>query len=202
MLNPYDYRAFRGSSDFDSRHNINANVLYELPLGKGKMFLSNTNKYVGQMVGGWQISNIMRYRSGLPTAVFTSGIFPTNFSFGAIDFVAKPFKSSVGYDNLGNPGLFSNVNASQSFLPMYAGDVGTRAPLRLAKLLNFDIAVSKAFQMPWEGQRVQFRAEAFNAFNNVNFINPTLDTASPANFGEFQNAMPSRVMQFALRYEF
>jgi hypothetical protein len=36
----------------------------------------------------------------------------------------------------------------------------------------------------------------------VNFINPTLDTASPANFGEFQNAMPSRVMQFALRYEF
>ena len=41
MLDPYDSKAYRGSSDFDARHNINANVLYELPFGKGKMLLKN-----------------------------------------------------------------------------------------------------------------------------------------------------------------
>jgi hypothetical protein len=56
--------------------------------------------------------------------------------------------------------------------------------------------------MPWEGHRIQFRAEAFNAFNNVNFFNPSLRLDRPSTFGEFQNVMPARVMQFALRYEF
>ena len=47
-----------------------------------------------------------------------------------------------------------------------------------------------------------FRAEAFNAFNNVNFYNPNLNLSSTTVFGEFQNASAPRVMQFALRYEF
>ena len=67
---------------------------------------------------------------------------------------------------------------------------------------NFDIALAKSFSLPWEGHRLQFRAEAFNAFNNVNFYNPNLSVASSAVFGEFQNAAPARVMQLALRYEF
>jgi regulator of RNase E activity RraA len=46
------------------------------------------------------------------------------------------------------------------------------------------------------------RAEAFNAFNNVNFFNPSLDGNTPSNFGEFRQVHPPRVMQFALRYEF
>jgi hypothetical protein len=47
-----------------------------------------------------------------------------------------------------------------------------------------------------------FRAEAFNAFNNVNFSNPSLSLQSPGTFGEFQAVADGRVMQFALRYEF
>jgi hypothetical protein len=50
--------------------------------------------------------------------------------------------------------------------------------------------------------RIQFRAEAFNAFNNVNFTNVSLDASSPNSFGQFTAAAPARVMQFALRYEF
>jgi len=49
---------------------------------------------------------------------------------------------------------------------------------------------------------LQFRAEAFNAFNNVNFIQPSLALYLPTTFGEFTNTTPPRVMQFALRYEF
>jgi hypothetical protein len=72
----------------------------------------------------------------------------------------------------------------------------------LAGLVNFDIGIAKSFPLPWEGHRIQFRAEAYNAFNNVNFIQPSLALYNPGTFGEYQNTMPPREMQFALRYEF
>jgi len=72
----------------------------------------------------------------------------------------------------------------------------------LAPMFNTDIALAKVFKLPWESQRIQFRAEAFNAFNSVNFMNPSLTLTSPLTFGEFQGVMEPRVMQFALRWEF
>jgi hypothetical protein len=64
------------------------------------------------------------------------------------------------------------------------------------------MALSKTFHLPGEGKVIQFRAEAFNAFNHPNFTNPSLSLQSPLTFGEFQGTMPPRSMQFALRYEF
>jgi len=64
------------------------------------------------------------------------------------------------------------------------------------------MALTKSFRMPKEGQRLQFRAEAFNAFNHPNFTNPSLSLQSLQTFGEFQGTMDPRSMQFALRYEF
>ena len=69
-------------------------------------------------------------------------------------------------------------------------------------MFNTDMNVTKVFKLPWEGQRIQFRAEAFNVFNSVNFTNPSLSLTAPGTFGEFQGVMDPRVMQFALRYEF
>jgi hypothetical protein len=85
---------------------------------------------------------------------------------------------------------------------MYAGSVGARSAIRLAGLRNFDLAIAKSFRLPFEGQRLQLRGEAFNAFNTVNFYNPVLDATSATTFGEYQFAQPGRVMQFGLRYEF
>ena len=203
MLDPYSNTAYRGSSDFDARHNINANVLYELPFGKGKMLLKNANPVLNQIVGGWQVSMISRYRSGLPSSVYYGGVFPTNFSFGAIAYPISSYTYGTStYDQKGNPSAFGSTTAASNWLPMYAGSVGTRAAIRLAGLLNFDLAVAKSFQLPWENQRLQLRGEAFNAFNNVNFYNPILDATTLSSFGEYQMAQPGRVMQFGLRYEF
>jgi len=203
MLNPYDYRAFRGSSDFDIRHNMNANALYELPFGKGKPFLGNAPGWANHLVGGWQISTIMRYRSALPTSIAYTGLWPTNFSFNTVAYPVNPaYTSKVGFNEFGNPSLFPSIKEAANWKPMYPGEVGSRAPIRLDDLMNFDIAVAKAFLLPWEGHRIQFRAEAFNAFNNVAFQNANLDANSPSNFGQFNTAAQPRVMQFALRYEF
>ncbi|MFN0101924.1 MAG: hypothetical protein ACKV2U_07520 [Bryobacteraceae bacterium] len=202
MLNPNNYGAFRGSSDFDIRHNVNANFLWELPFGRGKRFLSEATGVKQQLAGGWQISSIMRYRSGLPTAVAYTGLWPTNFSFNTIAYPVAPFESKVGFDQFNNPSVFGSTTQATNWRPMYPGEVGLRAALRLDDLMNYDIAIAKAFYLPWENHRIQFRAEAFNAFNNVSFVNPALDANTPSNFGQFSAATAPRVMQFALRYEF
>ena len=77
----------------------------------------------------------------------------------------------------------------------------TSASVRLAPYYNTDLSLTKYFMLPGN-HRLQFRAEAFNAFNNVNFTKVSLDAASPNSFGVFTEAAAARVMQFALRYEF
>ena len=57
--------------------------------------------------------------------------------------------------------------------------------MRLDDVYNTDLAVTKSFGLPGQGQRLQFRAEAFNVFNNVNFTKLSLDANSPGSFGLF-----------------
>jgi len=203
MLDPFNYRAYRGSSDFDARHNVNANVLYQLPFGNGKTFLHNAVGFVDQIVGGWQVSMISRYQSGLPSSIFYGGVWPTNYSFGAVSYPINPYTVSNGIDQNGVPGLFANsTTAAANWLPMYSGLTGPRASVRLLPLTNFDLAVAKSFRLPFEHQRLQLRAEAFNALNHANFNSPSLDASSPSTFGQYTSDAGPRVMQFGLRYEF
>jgi hypothetical protein len=202
ILNPYDIDAFVGDSDFDIRHNINANVLVELPFGRGKPFLGMASGVVDQLVGGWQVSAISRYRSGLPTAVAYSGLWPTNFSFTTQAYAVAEYDDKVQVNQFGNPSIFASTTEAANWRPMQPGEVGTRAAVRLDDFFNTDLAVTKNFHLPFANQRLQFRAEAFNVFNTVNFTNIALDASSPNSFGQFTESAPARVMQFALRYEF
>jgi len=198
--------ASRSVSDFDIRHNITANTVYELPFGKGKSFLQNTPAWADQMVGGWQLSALSRFRSGLPLTISTGGVYPTNYLNSSLA-ILKPGaalpETSVGFNEIGVPSVFANTSASKSFYGQYPGTVGARNLIRGPKSLNFDLSVGKYFKTPFEGHRVQFRAEAFNAFNAVNWSNPSsLTLANPTTFGQITEAADARVMQFALRYEF
>jgi len=199
----YNLSAFRGSSDFDIRHNLNANFLYALPIGKGKSFLKNSSGWMDQIVGGWQVSSIWRYSTPLPSAVQGDLAYNTNYWLSSLAVVNTPTSSGgVHIDENGIPSVFANTSVSNNFQDQPPEGAGTRAAVRLAPIFNVDISLSKTFKMPWEGHRVQFRAEAFNAFNHANFTNPSLSLESPQTFGEFQGTLPPRSMQFALRYEF
>jgi hypothetical protein len=201
----FDYSAFRGSSDFDIRHNITANSIAELPFGKGKMLFGDAPSWVNQFIGGWAVNTIVRYRSGLPTTISNGGIYPTNYLNSAIAIPKPGATLSQGgqtYNQNGNPSVFGSTTAAQNYIGQYPGLTGARAIARLADMVNVDLALTKAFPLPFEGHRIVFRGEAFNAFNHANFYNPSLSLANPATFGEYQSAMSPRVMQFALRYEF
>ncbi|MDX2180062.1 MAG: TonB-dependent receptor [Bryobacteraceae bacterium] len=201
-------QANRGSSDFDIRHNINANTVIDLPFGKGKKFLSGIPAAADLLIGGWQTTAIVRYRSGLPYNIGGTGVWNTNYWLGGRAIPnGQAFDNSIGYNNRNNPSLFTTTAATSAFVDQYPGAVGSRAVVRGDNLINWDFAVAKFVPLPWgpsdNRHRMQIRAEAFNAFNNVSFTTPSLALSTAATFGEFSaTSVPSRVMQFALRYEF
>jgi hypothetical protein len=200
--------ASRASSDFDIRHNITTNMVVEMPFGRNKHWLTSAPSVVDAIVGGWQLSMLARYRSGLPYNITNGGIYPTNYLNSALAILrpgATMPEMKVGYNQNGAPSIFANTNAVTSFMGQYPGTVGTRNMVRGDDLMNFDLAAAKTFKLPFEGHTVQLRGEAFNAFNNVNFSafgNSALSLNTPGTFGQFSESADARVMQFALRYEF
>ncbi len=68
--NPYNLKAERSVSEQDVPSNFVASYLYELPVGKGKHFLGNSNRLVDTLIGGYRIGGVARYVSGQPIAFF------------------------------------------------------------------------------------------------------------------------------------
>jgi hypothetical protein len=209
----------RASSDFDIRHQFNANVLYALPFGHGQKFLDSSRGWLNQIVGGWQVASLIRVQSGLPTYIDGDEVFPTNYWFHAIAIPNGVVpKGGVYIDEKGNPSLFPSTSAINAYQDAYPGQSGMRDIVRLPWQKNVDIAIIKDFRMPWEGHALQFRAEAFNAFNFVNFTYGNAYTSSstgqyttgignlaltsPTTFGEFTGTTDPRVFQMSLRYNF
>jgi len=202
IQNIFNVKEFRGSSDFDIRHNINANYLFEIPIGKGRALLRNADGWIDGILGGWQISSVVRYRTGLPTTVAGNLAYNANYWLSSTAILTKPVQTKVTFDQNGNPSIFGDTNATDSFADELPGHSGTRAAVRLAPYFNTDLTLQKTFKLPKERHTIRFRAEAFNVFNTVNFTNPSLALTAPLTFGEFQQTTPPREMQFALRYEF
>jgi hypothetical protein len=145
---------------------------------------------------------LVRYHSGVPTTVGGELAYNANYWLSSLAIATGPVSSGIHTDENGYPSMFGSTSASSSFADELPGHTGQRAVLRLPGMFLTDMAVAKVFPLPWEGQIIQFRAEAFNAFNNVNYSNPSLSLQAPGTFGEFQAVGDPRVMQFALRYEF
>ena len=204
FTNAFNPGQSRGSSDFDIRHQLNANFVYELPFGRNKMLLSSAPKWLDEIVGGWQVSSIIHMQSGLPSTIGGTGAFSTNYSQSnqEVQKGAAVATGAVNYDQLGNPSLFTTTKTTASYADYYPGGVPQRGLIRMPWQHNVDASVSKNFPIPWEHQSLQFRAEAFNVFNYVNFTNVSLSVSSPGTFGEFTAAADARVLQLALRYSF
>src|SRR5215813_4120954 len=67
---PMRQRQSYANSDFDMRHQININSIVQLPFGHGQMFGRNTSGAADVIIGGWQLTNIFRWNSGLPVGAY------------------------------------------------------------------------------------------------------------------------------------
>lgn len=220
ILNPIRQGDNYASSDFDMRHIVNFNSLWQIPIGKGRQFLSDTNPFVDAVLGGWQLASIFRYNSGQPhgtgTRIFDNSGWATNWNLKSSVVQLRPIDTGVYYNGRdGLPTMFPDLNeAYQSFRSPYPGETGDRNQLRWPSFWTLDMGLQKSFAMPWyEGHKVSIRWDVFNVTNTPIFVgnsntamgfrpNRTGQTA-PVGYGQFTATRgDARVMQFALRYDF
>lgn len=218
ILNPLYPQYSYGESDFDVRHNINANSIWSLPVGRGRKFFRDLPGAVDAVLGGWQLSGITRWNSGLPAPMpFDQAQWATNWNAQSNGVRTRPITSSPTRGGLTAPNLFSDpVAAFRSFRNARAGEAGDRNVLRLPGYFTLDMGLYKSFTMPWnENHQLQFRWDVFNVTNTQSLdienvtrqsfgLSQDPDLNSPAEtFGNFDIIQGSpRVMQFALRFTF
>jgi hypothetical protein len=187
-----------GPSAFDVTHQVVVSYLYELPFGKGRMFMRNANTVVDQLLGGWNVGGIANWHTGFPFTVRAST---------ARDFSGfNQFGDRVNVIGTLPPLNFDNPNAvfsAASFSTPGAGSIGTmgRNALRGPSYTNFDFSLQKRFPIS-ESKTFQLRADFFNLLNHPNFGLPTGNLNS-GQFGTItsMNGNP-RLMQLALRFDF
>jgi len=205
-------------SDFDVRHSINANFILEIPFGRGREFFSDLNRYANTLIGGWQLSGIFRWNSGLPiSAPFDAAQWATNWNVQSSGTLIRPVNFHV---NRSTQNVFSDPQAAlNSFRNALPGETGQRNIFRLPGYSTLDMGLAKEFSMPWhEGHKLQIRWEVFNVLNKQYFNADSFtresfglpedsdlaDTAAPPGFGQIFSSIQGnpRRMQFGVRYSF
>lgn len=219
--NPLTPELNYADSDFDIRHNITANWLVGVPFGRGKKFFSGAGKLTNGILGGWDLTGILRWNSGLPAGrPFAFQRWATNWQSSSGMVRVRPLETSPSNNVNGEPNLFSDPQyAFLSFRDPKPGEAGDRNVLRAPGYFALDMGLHKTFAMPWEGHALTFRWEVFNVTNTqrlTGFNGTGLTTdpfllggTVPADFGKMtgtQNPLgenkAGRLMQFALRYIF
>lgn len=216
ILNALNVEQQRAVSDFDVRHIINANAIWKLPIGRDRAFLGDSNSVVNGILGGWQLTSIFRWNSGLPVeAPLDFGGWPTNWNRRNYTTRITNIEASPNRGGATPANLFSDPTAAyHSFRSGLPGERGDRNIFRYPGFVSIDMGLFKSWGMPWsERQQLQFRWEVFNVTNtqrltniagNVQAVDPFLPNATPTgNFGNFTEIQGTpRVMQFGLRFSF
>jgi hypothetical protein len=220
ILNPLRQEDSFANSDFDVRHIINANAVWEMPFGRGRKFFNGVDKLANAFIGGWQMSGIFRWNSGLPMfSPYDDARWATNWNAQSSGTRIRPVESCpVRGGKLFGACL---LEAYKSWRGAYPGETGDRNVLRLPGYVNLDMGLSKMFDMPWsETQKLQIRFEVFNVTNTQRM--GTIDTSRsgfglqldpdkitsaddiPANWSNFISPIQGqpRVMQIGARFVF
>jgi outer membrane receptor protein involved in Fe transport len=204
----WDIRAVKGRDSFLRQQQIIIYGLYELPFGKNKPFLSNYSSVMNYIVGGWQLSPVLSYSSGLP---FTLSYSSCSTSVpGSAPCLPNGNPGSFQHHTSGFPGnglvWFKGQKLGTTFTAPGLDQIGNvgRNSVFGPHYFKTDLAVQKNFPIR-EVASIQFRMDAFNAFNYISFGNPSgnieQDGAISGGPGVDGSANP-RQLQFSLRVQF
>jgi hypothetical protein len=227
---------WKATSDNNRTHVLNVNYIYDLPF-----FRQSSNGLVKSVLGGWTISGISTFFTGTPidfecsVSGFSTGINGATKcnSIGPLKVMKGTFNDAdygptkTFYD----PGMMTNIVASQLLANGQPGMFGYQGRNQLTNpgRNNTDLALLKDFSMPWfrgEHSTLEFRWEAFNAFNhtqwsgyNVGCDGSANPDSSPAwgrscayqtigskvynnHAGEVNGTWDPRIVQFGLKFLF
>jgi hypothetical protein len=193
-----------GPSDFNQKHLFRVNGVWELPR-------LESWGVARQAIGGWELSGIFSYSSGLPFSVTTGS--PANWLGSTGNMISNLRLNTIGKSCVGCGGhsqWTTSPNGAPGYFdpaafvtPTYGqfGDSG-RNSFVSPSYTDTDMSLIKNFALSKkEGPKIQFHADFFNIFNNVYFDAPK-STNSSSTFGKITKAEAARQIQFALRFEF
>jgi hypothetical protein len=212
-LDPFNYRASRGLSLFNSKQRFVVSYDWELPIRKYSGF-------AGRVLDDWEVSGITQFQSGFPIRLNTEDdteLINSLFFLGTeAPSLIAPFQKldpRKTYTNLGltTPGYWFNpadfateaTDPGAPVPPLGSFNNGTQRTICCGPgLIDWDFSVHKKISLS-ETKYLQFRAEIFNVFNRTNYSNPDGGFSDgPTEFGKITQAGDPRLVQFALKFFF
>jgi Carboxypeptidase regulatory-like domain len=187
QINPYNLRDNYASADYDARHQLSASYIYELPF-KSSHSLLNT------VIGGWQLSGTMFYRTGFPFSVIDgatiAGLAGNNLNASGGPntqnvILLQPLFSKRNFSNVGSCvvtacfGIAGGVNSNAPYLfspaTDFTGPIVGRNAFRGPGFLGGDMSLRKNFRFR-ERYNFQIGLNAYNWFNHANYGAPYPNT--------------------------
>ena len=214
IQNSWNPKLNKAVSDFDTRHLLNGDMVYVLPVGRGKKFLGNSNALVDGLIGGWHFGGIARWTSGLPFSLFEPG-WTTNWQLEGYGVKNGYVKIRKHYDpNSGSEQVFDspstiNNNVESNNGPVrlpYPGEAGERNGFRGDGYFDIDNTLSKTWKVAEFGT-LKFDGEVFNVTNTNRFDTSSISSGlTGGTLGAYGTTLPAasnfRRMQFGLRFDF
>jgi hypothetical protein len=187
-----------GNCSQDRRNIFNLTVVGRTP--------TFSNKALRLVASNWSTSVIYRYSSGAPMLI-ASGLDQSLLGFSTALERPNQILANTAATNQGSACASSSPCVAwlnpAAFAQTAVGTLGNMGVFNVLgpKFFQFDMAVVREFRVR-ERQNIQFRVEAFNVFNNVRFMNPSLTLSAPSTFGNILAAQDPRIMQLAMKYTF
>jgi len=187
----------RTYSPYNTPQNLAMSGSYELPFGRGRTYMANSNRVVDSILGGWQLQTIIVLRSGTPyTPVVSSDV--ANTGVGS----QRPNLNPLG----GSPTFKKSLSkwfdpTRYVAAPQYQYGQIRANTLQSDAFRQYDASIFKNFAFPGESV-LSFRAEFFNLPNTNSFAAPGATVTSSSCCAVTATSVPSRDIQFALKYNF
>jgi hypothetical protein len=192
FLNAFDPMPYESLADIDRQHRIAGSGIWELPFGKKRKWGSEMHPVLEFFAGGWQLGGVYQRQSGQP------------IGWGQMLFIGDSKTLVLPSDKRNCDRWFNTAIFNGNSREQLASNVRT-FPLRFSNVRmdsqrRWDFALIKNFRIK-EGLTMKFRADTFNAMNEVVLRGPGT-TATSSAFGTITAQEPPRSWQFALTLVF
>ncbi len=206
-------------SSFDARQRLVVSYSYPLPIGQGQLLLHNLNAAANEVIGGWGVEGITTFQEGYPLGFGDSTNDLSTYAFEGTQrpmVVAGCNKKTSGamINRLGvasgdttgyfNTACFQSqtISSNSVFNPFAFGNESrTDNALRTPGTANWDMTLFKNFPIH-ENLSFDFRAEAFNIFNRVQFGQPNVTVGNTSEGSITSQYNNPRILQIAGRIQF
>jgi len=204
-INLANMAAERGQSAYNQPINETISAVWDLPIGRGRAFANKLPVAVDQVLGGWQITAMNTDTSGQPvnliyspSAAYTLSPLLNQRPNQSGNAIAP--KSSWTKTASALTGYLSTTNVTLTADAAHPYGTAARNSLRDMPFNQFDLGLHKSFAL-FAGTKFDFRGEAFNLFNKVNYSAPASNRSS-SSFGSITSAFPARQWQIAGKLSF